>query len=443
MRGRALGRGALAAGLAIAVAELILLPLAGAGPFGTGYGGSTIPLQVPLVLACVLFGATFALVEPLRGARDDRAAEPEDVGAVEPQPVPAPADRQVAIAVPRRSVLAGGIALAALGVSAMVGAARVTAGAAAGRVPPRRSAQPGGFGPTPALTPIEDHYVVAKGLTPPSIDVTGWRLAVDGLVGHPVDLSLAQLKSLGSTSAARTLICISNTVTTYGPYAGTQEWTGIPVAAVIDAAGSPQAGARFVLWASADDYTKSIPLEVALDPRSLLAWGMGPDGAPLPPEHGFPLRVLLPGRYGMKQPKWVTRMTLAADDRDGFWEQSGWDREAVVRTWSRVDDPRDGDVVAAGAPLSVYGVAFAGERGVRAVEVSKDDGSSWTTAELEPPASPLTWVRWRVALAAPTAGPVVLRVRATDGTGALQPEVPEPPLPRGASGWQEVRVIAG
>ena len=334
------------------------------------------------------------------------------------------------------------LALGGLAVSGLVVAGRIVGAVGAGRASERPAPAAGGFGPTPAITPIEDHYVVAKGLTPPSIDGVAWRLAVGGLVGRATELSLDDVRALAAESAPRTLICISNPVVEYGSYAGTQVWTGTPVAAVVDAAGGPAPDARFVLWTSADGYTESIPLDVALDPRSLLAWGMGKDGAPLPPDHGFPLRVLLPGRYGMKQPKWLTAITLAAADSPGFWEQQGWDREAVVRTWSRMDDPRDGAEVAAGSPLSVYGVAFAGERGIRAVEVSPDGGASWVAAELEAPASALSWVRWRATLPAPAAGPGVLRVRATDGTGTVQSEVPESPVPRGAAGWQEVRVIA-
>jgi DMSO/TMAO reductase YedYZ molybdopterin-dependent catalytic subunit len=444
--GGAAGRAVLAAGLALALAELVVLPLAGAGFLGLEYGGSAVALQVPLVVACVLYGVTFALVERPAAAPGDAstasAAEIRGTFADAPGTSDAPGASPGA-GLPRRTVLAGGLAVAALGVSGIVAAARVTTAAATGRAPARRAASAGGFGPTPAVTPIEDHYVVAKGLVPPSVDGATWRLAVDGQVARPLELSLQDLMALGATSEARTLICISNPVVTYGQYAGTQVWTGAPVAVVLELAGGPLANARHVLWTSADAYTESIPLDVALDPRSLLAWGMGPDGAPLPVEHGFPVRVLLPGRYGMKQPKWLTRMTLAAEDVDGFWEQQGWDREAVVRTWSRIDDPRDGDDVAAGQPLPVYGVAFAGERGIRGVEISADGGSSWAAAELEAPASPLAWVRWRATLPAPPAGPVVLRVRATDGTGALQPEVPEPPLPRGAAGWHQVRIIAG
>ena len=439
--------------IALAVAEVAVLPLAGAGFFGAASTGPALSLHLPIVGAAILFGATLALLEPLPPPGPLRSTEPSGT----PDPIPADGSPGVAILaatppegeipagrsapIPRRRVLGGMLALGALAASGMVVAGRIAGGVGAGRAPARPAPAADGFGPTPAITPIDDHYVVAKGLAPPAIDPSAWRLAVQGLVATPLELTLDDVRALAAEASPRTLICISNPVVAYGSYAGTQVWTGTPVAAVIQAAGGPAADARFVLWTSADGYTESIPLDVALDPRSLLAWGMGQDGGALPHDHGFPLRVLLPGRYGMKQPKWLTGITLAAEDAPGFWVQQGWDQEAVVRTWSRMDDPRDGAEVAAGSPLPVYGVAFAGERGVRAVEVSPDGGTSWVAAELEPPASALSWVRWRATLATPTTGPRVLRVRATDGTGAVQSEVPESPAPRGASGWQEVRII--
>lgn len=422
---RRFGHAAVAAAVALAAAELIVLPLAGAGLLGGPDGAISVALHLPLIAAAVLFGITLAILEVRTPA-----SEPEPVGGLT-----------------RRAALVGGmtgvVALAALAASGLVVAGRIAAGSAGARATSRRAPAPGGFGPTPAVTPLEDHYVVAKGLTPPTVDAASWRLVVDGLVAKPIELTLDGVRALTHATATRTLLCISNPVLEFGRYAGTQLWTGTAVAAVLDAAGGPLPDARHVAWASADGYTESIPLDVALDPRSMLAWGMGADGAPLPVEHGFPLRVLLPGRYGMKQPKWLTRITLVAEDVGGFWEQRGWDREAVVRTWSRIDDPLDGDQVPAGVPLPVFGVAFAGERGVGAVEVSPDDGRTWVAAELEAPASPLAWVRWRATVPPPAAGPVLLRVRATDGTGALQSETPEPPLPRGASGWLQVRVVAG
>ena len=134
---------------------------------------------------------------------------------------------------------------------------------------------------------------------------------------------------------------------------------------------------------AADGYTESLPLEVALDPETWLAYEMG--GAPLTVEHGFPLRVLIAGRYGMKQPKSLTGIGLAAEDEPGFWQRRGWDRDAFVRTMSRIDLPRDGDSVPGGRPLDVYGIASSGDRGIARVEVSSDGGSSWVDADIEPP----------------------------------------------------------
>lgn len=444
-------RGALVGVVALALAEAVVLPLAGAGFFGSAYQGSQLSLHLPILVASVAFGVTFAALEPLP-TRDVPSA------AVEPEPG-APAGSPASPSVlPRRTFLAGSLAVTGLAAAGVVVVGRIVSGVSASRPAARPTAAPGGagaatgapggggttgFGPTPAITPIADHYVVAKDLTPPSVDGAAWRLQVDGLVARPTALTLDQVRALASAAETRTLICISNTVEDYGPYAGTQVWTGTPVATVLQAAGGPTPDARFVLWTSADGYTESIALDVALDPRSFLAWGMGPDAAPLPAEHGYPLRVLLPGRYGMKQPKWLTRITLAAADRTGYWEERGWDEAAVVRTWSRIDDPRDGDSIAAGTPIQAFGVAFAGERGIKGVEASIDDGRTWVAAELEPPPGPLSWVRWRASLPAVAAGPTLLRVRATDGTGALQPEASEPPLPRGAAGWQRVRIVAG
>jgi hypothetical protein len=188
-----------------------------------------------------------------------------------------------------------------------------------------------------------------------------------------------------------------------------------------------------------------MPIEVARDPLTWIADEMGPPGTPLLPTHGFPARVLIAGRFGMKQPKWLTRMTLAAADVDGYWEQRGWDKNAVVVTMSRIDWPRPNDEVPVGTPFTVYGIANSGNRGISKVEVSTDDGKTWHDAELEPiadPLGPLTWVRWRVSLTAAQAGTIRLAARATDGEGKVQDGEPRSPLPSGSTGWHRVRLVA-
>jgi DMSO/TMAO reductase YedYZ molybdopterin-dependent catalytic subunit len=303
---------------------------------------------------------------------------------------------------------------------------------------------PGEFGPTPAVTPLADFYTVSKDVLPQVVDGESWRLAVGGLVARPREYTLDELRALPAVEGYRTLQCISNQVTSYGRYIGNQRWRGVPVRDVLGAAGVGSE-ARFVLWRSADGYTESLPLDVALDPRTWLAYEMGPPGQPLAPEHGFPLRVLIAGRYGMKQPKWLTEIVLSASDEPGYWEERGWDQTAAVRTYSRIDLPLEGDQVAADRPFGVYGIASSGDRGIARVEVSADEGATWRDAELEPEGGPITdlsWVRWRTEVQPSGPGRITLLARATDDRGNVQDATPRAPLPSGATGLHRLIVIA-
>ncbi len=255
---------------------------------------------------------------------------------------------------------------------------------------------------------------------------------------------MADLAGLPRIEGYRTLQCISIEVTHYDGLISNTWWGGLRARDLLAAAGV-QASAKYVLWRSADGYTESIPLDVAQDERTWLVSEMGGPGMKLPDEHGAPLRVLIAGRYGMKQPKWLTGIELADHDEQGFWEQRGWDEQAIVRTYSRIDQPLDGDEVPSDKPFEVYGVADAGDRGISRVEVSADGGKTWTDAELEPPTaetSDLTWRRWRASIRAPGAGATQLTARATDGHGMVQSEAVESPAPIGAGGWIRLTVIA-
>jgi DMSO/TMAO reductase YedYZ molybdopterin-dependent catalytic subunit len=298
------------------------------------------------------------------------------------------------------------------------------------------------FGPTPAQTPVGDFYVVAKDLLPPSVDTASWRLSVDGLVDRPGQFGLDDLRGLPVQHAYRTLECISTQIVAGDHLIGNQRWTGARIADLLDRVGV-QPGAKWVLWEAADGYTEAIELDVARDPESWIAYEMA--DAPIPAEHGHPARVLIAGRFGMKQPKWVTAMHLAAARAPGFWEERGWDDQAIERTMSRIDLPSPGDEVPAGRPFRTYGIAFAGDRGVSKVEVSADGAKTWTVAELEPerpPIGPLTWVRWRADVSVPTAGAAQVTVRATDGRGQIQERRVVDALPSGSTGWHTVRVFA-
>jgi hypothetical protein len=201
---------------------------------------------------------------------------------------------------------------------------------------------------------------------------------------------------------------------------------------------SPQAGGTWAAFTARDGYTESLPFSVIQGaPEILVAYDL--DGAPLPMGHGFPARMLIPGRYGMKGPKWLDSITVVDHESGGYWEQQGWDHNAVIKTTARFDVPSDGDIVPLGT-VSLAGVAFAGTRGVSKVEYSSDGGRTWTEASFKPPLSHLTWVLWQADWTPGKEGAYDLRVRATDGTGALQSQQSTPSYPGGASGYVTVRI---
>jgi DMSO/TMAO reductase YedYZ molybdopterin-dependent catalytic subunit len=462
--GGSLGGIATAAAVALgvlALCELLVLPAFAAGPFGLDAAIDVGPLQIPLVLAALAYGAL--LTAYVRGRATPPA--PADAAAVR-------LGRRAFVV--RASVVLGFLSL---GASALTVLGRLLDAAAHNEVQgavlraptPAPLATPGGtsglaaspsstpngvspslaasptpgldFGPTPAVTPPDRFYVVAKDVVPLRLATASWRLAVTGLVAHPRTYTLAELQALPTVAGYRTLQCISNDVVRPGPYIGNQHWTGARVRDVL-AAASVQSAARFVRWRSADGYTESIPLAVAQDERTWLAYAMG--GRPLTPDHGAPLRVLVAGRYGMKQPKYLVEMQLAAADWTGYWERRGWDRAAIVRTYSRIDFPRGGTTVPADRPFTVFGVASAGDRGVARVQVSWN-GTTWQAAELEPlggPIGPLTWRRWRATVRAPRAGAVTLLARAIDGTGQAEDATVRPALPSGATGLPRLALRA-
>jgi hypothetical protein len=155
--------------------------------------------------------------------------------------------------------------------------------------------------------------------------------------------------------------------------------------------------------------------------------------------HGFPARILVPGHYGMKGPKWVEDIELTTGSRNGYWENQGWNPDAAVKTTSRIDSPPEGSLLRVGS-IDVSGVAFAGKRGISAVEISADSGHSWSPGVIKQPLSNLTWVTWTATWTVANAGQYRLQVRARDGQGALQVANASPSYPDGSSGYHSVQV---
>jgi len=289
----------------------------------------------------------------------------------------------------------------------------------------------------PPLTPISDFYVVSKNLSDPDVPLATWRLEVRGQVQRQLVLDMAALRQRPATRQIVTLECISNDV--WGPYISNGEWVGIPLRNILLEAG-PIEPLVDVVFTAADGYSDSIPFSLAMEPTVLLAYGL--NGEQLPREHGFPLRLVVPGIYGMKNVKWITGIELSPTDYRGFWQQRGWSDVAIVQIHSRIDTPRGGTVVPVGRDVFIGGIAFAGDRGIARVELSTDGGQSWQEAEREPPLSPYSWVRWWFWWQPAAPGRYRLVVRAWDGRGNLQPGDERPPLPDGATGWHRVTVEA-
>lgn len=310
--------------------------------------------------------------------------------------------------------------------------------------PPPATPVPPGATPAPppdpfagltGITTTKDFYVISKnGLDDPTVDPGRWRLQIQG--ARPYALSYDELRSLPAISGPRTLECISNIVG--GSLISTAVFSGVPLRDLLERGGVPGT-TQEIRFTSADGYTESIPLAVAMDRSTIVAFFINDE--PLPKAHGFPARVVMSGRFGVKNPKWLTKIEPIAQPHNGYWPQRGWNKDAVVRTFSRLDTPQEQDIVPAGAPFSrIRGVAFAGARGIDRVEISFDGGRTWAETTLRRILPKDDWMPFTYTWAAPTPGVHDVVVRATDGDGMLQDPVERDSFPDGATGYHHSRI---
>ncbi|MGW9351258.1 molybdopterin-dependent oxidoreductase [Nocardiopsis flavescens] len=354
---------------------------------------------------------------------------------------PAPARRTVVASagVLAAGALAGGTGLwlpSVLGRGGGPEALRLPA--AAGALPaPAPGTDLGVPGLSPFFTPNRDFYRIDTALAVPRLDSSQWRLRVHGMVDRPFEIDMAELLDLPLVEADITLTCVSNPVG--GDLAGNARWLGYPLAELLRRAGV-HADADQILATSRDGWTCGTPTEVVMDGRdALLAVGM--NGAPLPYEHGFPARTVVPGLYGyVSATKWVTDLKLTRfSDEQAYWADRGWAERGPVKTMSRIDVPGDFTRTGAGE-VTVAGVAWAQHTGVDAVEVRLDRGE-WRPAELARVPGVDTWVQW-VTEVVVDPGMHALEVRATDATGFTQSPVEVETVPDGAEGWHYLRFTA-
>jgi len=290
-------------------------------------------------------------------------------------------------------------------------------------------------GITPYLTSNDTFYRVDVALQVPQIDAGAWRLKIHGLVDREVELSYDDILAMPLVERRITLTCVSNQVG--DRYVGNATWLGIPMRALLERAGVKR-GADCLVSTSKDDMTISTPMQALTDDRdALLAVGM--NGAPLPLEHGFPARMVVPGLYGyVSATKWVVDMEVTQFSKvSTYWTDRGWAAQAPIKTQSRIDVPRQFASVSPGM-VNVAGVAYAQRRGIAKVEVRVDDGD-WQEARLATEDTIDTWRQWVFPWDA-TRGQHKILVRATDRTGHTQTSDRVPPRPDGATGWHSTTV---
>jgi DMSO/TMAO reductase YedYZ molybdopterin-dependent catalytic subunit len=277
-------------------------------------------------------------------------------------------------------------------------------------------------------------YRIDTALEIPQVNPDKWKLKIDGFVDNPFEITYAELLAMPQEEHVITLSCVSNEIG--GPLVGNAVWGGVPLRALLERAKVQPAGVQIV-GRSVDDFTAGFPTELALDGRhALLAVSM--NGEPLPVVHGVPARLVVPGLYGyVSAVKWIDEIRLESQHYDGYWIPRGWSKLGPMKTMSRIDVPQDRARVAQGR-AAVAGVAWAPIRGVASVDVQFDDGP-WLPAKLGGAVTDETWLQWVYQWDA-TPGKHVIRVRATDKTGALQSSNNVDPAPNGAEGLHEITV---
>ncbi len=293
-------------------------------------------------------------------------------------------------------------------------------------------------GITPIVVPNDQFYRIDTALVVPRPDLSTWRLRVNGMVDNELSLSMDDLYGMDFHERYVTIACVSNRVG--GDLVGNAKWTGVKLTEVLDMAGVDPATATQLVPRSVDGWTAGFPTALAFDGRDpLIAIGM--NGEPLPPDHGFPARLIVPGLYGyVSATKWLEEIELTTWDAfDAYWIPKGWAKEGPIKTQSRIDTPRTGELLT--GEFVAGGVAWSPENGIVGVDVRVDEGE-WQFAEISDPLSDRSWVQWKASLDL-ARGDHTVQVRAIDGTGQPQTGVVAPVRPDGATGYHTIRVTVG
>jgi DMSO/TMAO reductase YedYZ molybdopterin-dependent catalytic subunit len=413
----------------------VLWPILGTNYAGFGPGSGRVITIATMAVTFGLLGATIGLVLRLIGAFVPAAASAELVpagGGAPVSPPPATGASDGPPAVGRRAVLVGGVGVVGVGLAAATGALgatlyrRATFGYDGLRV--------GGPQVDP-ITPIEKFYTVTKNVSDPRVDVANWNFTVDGAVNTARTWDLAALQAMPQVTQETTLCCISNGVG--DGLESNAMWTGVPLADLITAAG-PSDQTVEVLLTAVDGYSDTFSIAKAMDPTTLLAFRM--NGVELPMRHGFPARMVVPGMFGEKNLKWITKVELVTEERKGFYETQGWGPTFEVPNRSKFTGQAAGAQMRLQDTAVLSGTASGGNRGVSRVEVSVDGGSTWRDAQITYPGTMLSWALWSYDWKPTATGPAKLVVRMTDRTGQVQTAEERGVVPMGATGYHKIDV---
>lgn len=294
-------------------------------------------------------------------------------------------------------------------------------------------------GISPIVTPNDEFYRIDTALVNPRIDVNDWNVQVHGHVDREVTLTYDDLLELPLFEQYVTIACVSNKVG--DDLIGNALWTGVDLREVLDMAGVRPEGEQIV-GRSVDGFTAGFPTSWAMDSARKPMIAIGMNGQPLPRDHGYPARLIIPGLYGyVSATKWLSEIELTGwEEFDGYWIPRNWAKEAPILTQSRIDTPRSNSSVQGGTTVPLGGVAWAVDRGVQKVEVAID-GGDWQECQISDPLNDATWVQWVLPWDAPAEGGThEIKVRATDGAGEVQTAEMTPPAPDGARGHHTIRV---
>jgi DMSO/TMAO reductase YedYZ molybdopterin-dependent catalytic subunit len=296
------------------------------------------------------------------------------------------------------------------------------------------------------VTPNDRFYRVDVNVSPPAVNTDTWKLSVHGLVGNPLTISYAELKSMEAVIQYNTLQCVSNVVG--GDLISNALWKGVRLRNLLEKA-QASSKAVYVVFECVDGYDVGIPIQRAILDGTIIAYEM--NGVPLPQDHGSPLRAIVPGLYGMMNAKWITDIRVVDSVHQGFWQRRGWANNAEYQTQSTIVIPGESPVrkrfaglnsskVLAGNKAPVAGIAFSGDRGILKVEISTDGGKTWEPASIKAPLSGYTWVFWAAEWNPPAKGTYEIIVRAIDKEGNVQIARLQNPFPSGATGYHMVDI---